>query len=251
MKIAPRALVACCAVVTASVSSLSAQTLTSIDFTPLEGTSWGESSVRLDFGDGIGLGTVSFSSLNSGGYTIVAPGTPYNAAPYSSYNGPTTLGNGAIFNPAEEVIFRIQPGGSPGLSGFRMTVALDSGMFPEGSVFAIRSLGLNAAGAYQSLTLVSGLESADSVQLPSDDAWGTPPDFVETGIGVYQAASVGSNAKGRAFEINGGSFTVDLVGNYVGGGEAFTIAVAPVPEPTPLALGIAGLGGFLLLRRRL
>lgn len=227
-----------------------AQILTSIDYTPQEGTNWGNPTVRLNFGDGIGMGTISFQSINGGYYSPVSFNAPYNAAPYSSYSGSTLLSNGATYSPSSEVVFAIRQTVA-GFGGFRMTVSLDSGDFPEHSVFGIRSLGQNASGNFQSLTLLSGLSPADSVRLPTDDVWGPPPDFADTVTpGVYVPTSVGSNALGRAFEINGNSFSVDLVGNYYGGGEAFTISVAPVPEGSSATLALAGIFGLCLRRRR-
>lgn len=260
MKNATRALVASCAVFTASVSSLSAQTLTNIDYTAQSGTTWNDASVRLDFGNGIGMGTITFQSINGGSFDEVQANAPYNAAPYSTYNGSTTLSGGAIFAPEEEVIFRILPNSSAvGLSGFLMTVALDSGMFPAGSMFSIRSLGFQNATNYQQLALVSGLQAADPVRLPTDDAWPNgEPDLVESSTGVYTvdrgpdpSLTNHSNSLGRAFAITGNSFSVQMLStsSYIGGGEAFTI-VTPVPEPSAVISGIAGLGAMCLVRRR-
>lgn len=229
--------------------SVGAQTLSSIGFTPLAGTSWSGSSVRLNFGAELGMGTVTFQQIGSGGFEVVSAGTTYNDSQFSSDNGPTDLGGGLLFAPSQEVVFRTLPGSGPDPGGFRMTVSLDEGTFAEGSVFSLRSIGRNTTGGYQTLTLVSGLSAAYPVQLPTDDVWGPPPDLVETSPGVYQTVAAGSNSKGRAFGINGGSFTVDLVGNYLGGGEAFTIAV-PVPEPSGLALVSIGIAGVMLRRKR-
>ena len=100
------------------------------------------------------------------------------------------------------------------------------------------------------MAINSGLAPVDLTQLPTDDVWGTPPSFLETseGSGIYRANGTGSNASGRAFSISGNSFSVTLLGNYRGGGEAFSI-VTPVPEPAaPLLLSLAG--GIALINRR-
>src|SRR6478609_5085556 len=90
----------------APLTGSAAVTLTSIDYTAQEGTNWGNSTVRLNFGS-LGMGTVTFTSVNSGYYSIVAANAAYNAAPYSSYSGPTTLSNGDIYAPGTEVVFAI------------------------------------------------------------------------------------------------------------------------------------------------
>lgn len=233
-------------------ASLGAQVLSSIDFTPIEDSAWGGSSVRLDFGEGNGLGTITFEALNGGSFGLVVAGGDYNLAPYGSYQGPTTLSNGAIFSPSQEVVFTTNFASGVLDSGFRMTVTLDSGLaFTEGSVFSARSLGLTADGGYQELRLVSGLAAAYDTRLPTDDLWGPPPDFIETSTGVYQPGSVGGNSQGRAFEITGSSFVVEFVGNYNAGGNAFTIATAPVPEPSAaFSIGLVGMFALLCRKRR-
>lgn len=229
-----------------------AQTLQSIDFTPLEGTAWGDSTVRLDFG-AAGMGTVTFTGINGGAYhNSQAPG-PYNVAPYSSYQGPTTLSDGSIFSPSQEAFFTTLPSTNAGLSGFNMTVTLDSGVFADGSVFSARSFGANANGTdFQYLQPVSGLAAPDSVQLPSDG--GNQQDMVllDALNNLYGAAATTSASRGLAFDIQGGSFSVNFLTttNYQPGGQAMTIVtpIAAVPEPSAALL--ACLGGVLIRTRR-
>lgn len=243
-----RALWACCAVFAASVSVLPAQTLTSIDFTPIDGTSWGDSTVRVDFGPGMGTGTLTFTPINLGYLQIDSVPYPYNELDWSLYNGPTTLSDGSIFAPTEEINFRILPSDEEGLSGFRMTVTLDEGNFTDGSVFSVRSLGRNEAES-QYLNLVSGLELPDPTQLPTDGTGS--PELVLISDGLYGPATNGAASYGLAFDISGGTFTVDLLAsrNFQPGGVAMTIATAPVPEPSAVLSGVVGVG-FLCLRRR-
>lgn len=230
------------------------QTLTNIDYTPVDGTSWNaapssagpytttSTSVRLDFGEGIGLGTISFDPINSGWWQLRNPNNSY------AYS-PTTLSTGALFAPTEEVILSLRSNpGADATAGVMITVTLDSGSFPEGSMFSIRSLARGDTG-FQQITLLSGLSSADPVQLPSDS--GPPsPELVETspGSGIYAPAVNTGASAGRAFGITGSSFSVAYTGNYNGGAEAFNIVV-PVPEPSgAILLGLSGL--TTLVRRR-
>lgn len=253
----PRTLVAGCAVLLASVSFLPAQTLTSVDFNPIEGTTWADSSVRLDFGD-LGLGTVTFTPINGGGFQVPPGGAPfpYNAAPYSAYSGSTTLSNGAIFSPTQEVVFNILPSDATGLAGFNMKVTLDSGAFTDGSVFSVRSLAYTD-DRFQYLQLVDGLGSPDSTQLPTDGLNNPDMVLVDADRKLYgpspTSATTHGAASGLAFGINGGNtFSVNLLSTtgYQPGGVALTIALAPIPEPSAALLGVASLGGFALIRRR-
>lgn len=247
----------------ASISSMQAQTLTSIDFTPLEGSAWGDSIVRLDFGAGMGMGTIAFSSINGGAFGNGLTPFPYNAAPYSVYNGSTTLGNGALFSPTAESAFSILSGSTTGLSGFSMTVTLDSGVFTAGSVFSVRSLGLNTSlNAFQYLSAVSGLGPPDTAQLPTDglsnadwaliDASQSSYSQSLAGLTLYGAAADTGASRGLALEITGNSFTADFLitpnyQSFESGGMAFTIATAPVPEPSSAVF--LGLGALFWLRR--
>jgi hypothetical protein len=230
-----------------------AQNLNSIDFTPVDGTSWASSpsSVRLNFGEGIGYGTVTFSDINGGSFGYVLAPFAYNAAPYSSYNGPTTLSSGAVFAPESELIFTINPGSGAGLAGFEMTVTLDSGNFTDGSVFSARSLGRSGDNS-QYLMLGSGLSSPDSVQLPTDGSGSSDLGLVDPAQSLYGPVSNGGASKGLAYGISGNSFTASFLTTtgYQPGGVALTIATpTAVPEPTAAALLCLGSFGLLFRRR--
>lgn len=255
-----RALVACSAVLAATVSVLPAQTLTSIDFNALEGTSWADvinTPLRLNFGD-LGMGTVTITSVNGGSFGYIPGGAPfpYNSPPYSTYSDPTTLSNGSIFSPTEEVVFTILPSFEEGLSGFTMTVTLDEGNFTDGSVFSVRSLAYSGTDS-QYFQPVEGIGQPDPTQLPSDGS--DNPDLVlaDAGLNLYApsptAESEHGASSGLAFVINGGnSFTVNLLtsSGYEPGAVAFTIATAPIPEPSAVLSGVASIGFLCMVRRR-
>lgn len=236
-----------------SLSITSGQTLSSIDFTPLEGTAWGDSTVRLNIGNGLGMGTVTFSSINGGAFANAATPFAYNAPPYSSYNGPTTLGSGALFSPAFESVFTILPSSNAGLSGFSMTITLDTGAFTYGSVFSARSLGRNdTLGRYQYVSPVSGLGVADTAQLPTDGGSSADWALLDSGLNLYGAASNTAASKGFALPISGNSFTVEFLTttNYQPGGVAFTVATAPaLPVPEPSSFILVGIASAFCLRR--
>lgn len=233
-----------------SLEGASGQQLNSINFTPVDSTTWASSpsSVRLDFGEGLGYGTVSFTNVNGGSMGYYQAPFPYNAPPYSSYNGPTALSSGAVFAPDSELVFTINPGSATELSGFTMTVTLDSGNFTDGSVFSARSLGRNGDNS-QYLLPGNGLSTPDSVQLPTDGAGNVDLVLADPLQGLYGPTSNTGASNGLAFGISGNSFTASFLTTpgYQPGGVALTIAT-PVPEPTAAALMC--LGTFALLRRR-
>lgn len=227
------------------------QILESIDFTPILGTAWGNSVVRLNI-ENHGLATVTFTPINEGSW--IGPGRPvtvgpYNYAPYSSYSGPTELSDGTIFSPSQEVFFSTIPSSQTGLAGFNMTVTLDEGTFAEGSVFSARSFGKTGSNS-QYLQIVSGLLSPDVTQLPTDGATGQKLILIDPAQQLYGPDSDLGASAGLAYGIDGGSFSVNFLTTqgYQPGGQAFTIA-APVPEPSAMFL-VALSGVALTLRRR-
>jgi hypothetical protein len=233
-------------------AAASAQVLESIDLNPIDSTSWNDASVRVNFG-AAGPATISFSSINGGAFANAVTPFEYNAAPYSAYNGPTALSNGALFSPTQESVFTVQPGSAPGLAGFTMTVTLDSGSFDSGSMFSVRSLGrLN--DRYQYFNPGAGLGAPDSVQLPTDGSGAPDMVLIDSALNLYGAAANTGASKGLAFGITGSSsFTASFLSTsgYQPGGVAFTFVVPqPVPEPSTYALLFAGLAAVVYVARR-
>lgn len=232
-------------------SAVSAQTLESINFSPLEGTSWSSGDpVRLYFGQEHGMGTVTISSVNGGSFSNAL--TPYSYNLTSPYNGPTTLSDGRIFAPTSESVFSIVSNpSSSDLSGFSITVQLDSGSFAPGSVFSLRSLGTRGNSS-QYFQPGAGIGSPDSVALPTDAV--NPPALVlvDSVNNLYAPASNTAASAGLAFNVSGNSFTGNFLSTagYQPGGVAFTIAVPQaIPEPSAAML-LLPCAAFAFRRRR-
>ncbi|MBX3741102.1 MAG: PEP-CTERM sorting domain-containing protein [Akkermansiaceae bacterium] len=234
----------------AFISQAHAQTdLYTVDMSNVLTGSWSSSPdnvLTLDFGNGLGTGSITFTSINNG---FFAPGAiNYTGEPYEA-----ELLNGDTLHRDNETTFSLRATAPdhPGLQGFTMSVALDEGMFPAGSVFLIRSLDNRPDGNIQRIELVSGLEAPTADIHPSDFG-GATGTLIEISPGMYASDAVGSVSRGAIIPIKatGNSFTVNFLANSsYNGGIAFAIATPVVPEPTAgLLAGIAGLG--LAFRRR-
>ncbi len=234
----------------AFISQAHAQTdLYTVDMSNVLTGAWSSSpdnSLTLDFGNGLGTGSITFASIN-GGY--FAPGAiNYTGEPYEGL-----LLSGNTLHRDNETTFSLRgtPIESDDLLGFSMTVKLDEGLFPAGSVLLIRSLDNRADGNIQRIQLGSGLDAPTGDILPSDFGLATG-NIVEISPGTYASDTVGSVSQGAVIPIkaDGNSFTVNFLANSsYNGGIAFALATPVVPEPTVgLLTGIAGLG--LVFRRR-
>lgn len=208
--------------------------------------------IHVNLGNGLGTGTISFISINSGQFQVGA--TRLTAETYDD----RLLSNGDILNITEETSFSIRmsiPGAEDNLRGFRMTITLDEGVFPDGSLFIPRSLDYRSDGNRQRIQLVSGLGDPYSDNLPSDTSVGAGATGVLTEIspGVYAPDIMGSVSQGKPFAIlsNTNSFTVDFLSNLTyGGGVAMTVATPLIPEPSSALLFSAASLGFVLRRQR-
>lgn len=196
--------------------------------------------VPLDFG-GSGMGRLAFTSLTSGasfGFVI-----PYHGATPSV----VTLDNGNQFATSDQLIFNLLGNAT----SFVITVTLDAGVLPTGSLFEILSLDRGANGAQYFLP-GTGMGSVYSDQLPSDGSIA----LVADASGAFSAASIGVS-KGRAWDVGGvNTFSGTFSQDQEMGGVAFTIAVGPtplvaqVPEPGSLALLVVALGALASVRSR-
>lgn len=106
---------------------------------------------------------------------------------------------------------------------------------------------------FQYLQVVSGLAAPDSVQLPSDGNNQQNLVLLDAPNNLYGAAGATGASKGLAFDIQGGSFSVNFLTttNYQPGGQTLTIAtpVAVVPEPSAALMACLA-GVFIRFRRR-
>ncbi|TLD72508.1 hypothetical protein FEM03_00060 [Phragmitibacter flavus] len=238
----------------AIVSSASSQQIVeTVDFAPLEGTAWGsrDLTVRVNFGEGIGLGTLTFTGINGGFFAV--PNADYKGETLAGYD----LENGSVLNRTEEVTFSIRSDAPPPvgeLMGFNLTVTLDSGVFPTGSVFLTRSLDWTP-DFRQYLELDQGLGSPTNANLPTDfgnTVFSRP--LVEISPGLFSVTELDTYSLGKAFPILGNGFSVNFLTTASSrAGLAFSIAVAPVaavPEPSAALLVLSGLGLLILGPRR-
>ncbi len=207
-----------------------------IQLLPIDGTSLSDvtspGGVRFDFGAS-GKGRVTFSALSAGASvpTLVR----------NNFVNGATLDNGNQFVSNNSLVFNLLGDNA----SFLLTVALDAGVLPTGSVFEMFSLDRKGSSAQYFLP-GTGMGAVDSHQLLSDGAILLIPDLG----GVFSAASDGIS-KGRVWDVGGvssfsGAFRQDR--NF--GGVGFTIAVSQVPEPDSLVLLFAALGALAVVRKK-
>ncbi|WP_326533523.1 PEP-CTERM sorting domain-containing protein [Pseudorhodoferax sp.] len=240
-----------------------AAVLTTADLTALEGSAWSavnSSPVRLDFGAGYGMGSITMASINGGYYDSRI--SPYTGETYSR-----TLSNGDTLAVTNESVFVLGHGSSvPNgeRAGIDVTFTLDSGNFAAGALLVIRSLDWTGAGVHQYFSPGSGLSTPLLDQLPTD--FGMPsavPVSVmgsDAGGDLYGASAPGIGG-GLAFalddDVRSFSFRLLTSASY-GGGVALSFALPPaaqtlaneVPEPQTLPLAALGLGAVAWTLRR-
>lgn len=230
-----------------AVAQAAPVTLSTIDLTAVGGTSWASlatTPVRVDFGAGYGLGTVSATGLDGGALL--------SAQVYTGLPNSATLSNGNSFVSTEEIVFTYGPGVT-GLGGFTLNVQLDSGVFLDGAVFEVRSLDWRN-GFVQYFSPGSGLGAPDATVLLSDGAVPLVPVGSDAQGTFYGPGSPGIGA-GLAFAIDPGAdaFSGRFLADRNLGGVAFTIALpaaSTVPEPASALLVLVGLGALAARGRR-
>ena len=130
-------------------------------------------------------------------------------------------------------------------ASFVLTVALDTGVLPTGSVFEMFSLDRAGANAQYFLP-GTGMGAVDSNQLLSD---GAIP--LISGLGGEFSAAGDGISKGRAWDVGGvGAFSGTFRQDRNFGGVGFTFAVLQVPEPGSLVLLLAALCALATVRKR-
>ncbi|MEZ0387195.1 MAG: PEP-CTERM sorting domain-containing protein [Verrucomicrobium sp.] len=247
---------ACVAALNLSSTVLAQPQLQTVDYySPVQGN-WNTpmaGPIRLDLGNGLGMGTITFTSLNGGSILTQAVGNTTD-----SYD--QMLGNGTSLSYDQEINFRIGVGPDPAfLSGFRMTVTLDQGTFGAGSLFLVRSLDWwnnnpENPNVKQFFDHSYDLGTPYADVLPTDSLYGPEVKglLANDGNGIYSAASVNSVTYGTAFPISSTSntFAVQFYTNIAyTGAIAMTIAT-PIPEPASGLLVLAAGVVFTLYRRR-
>jgi len=257
-----RALAAASFVLSAMAPAAHATVLTTTDLTAVAGTSWAAidtTPVRVDFGAGYGLGTITVTSINGGLLRVLD--SAYTGEAYSAM----ALDANTTLNLTQELTFRL-PGTpiSPGLIGFNVSMTLDSGSFAAGSALIIRSLDSRADGIQQFFSPGDAFAASPyAAILPSDTVFNPAASGVLVNTGSDADGELWSSdrigvAQGRAFALTDATDTFDFrvlaTGSY-GGGVAFSLALpaaAQIPEPESLALVLAALAicGGISVRRK-
>lgn len=208
-----------------------------IDMVPLAGTTLNSltapGGAAFNFG-AYGSGHVAFTSLS--------PGASFSTLfPIQRNTSATTLDNGNQFVSNNLIGFDLVGSGA----SFVITVTLDSGLLPAGSVFEMLSLDrIDSAAQY--FVPGPGIGGVDSHQLLSDGAIPLVSDL----SGAFSAASNGISA-GRVWDVAGvNTFSGTFSQDRHFGGVGFTIGVADIPEPGSLALLAASLGGLAVVHTR-
>ena len=231
--------------------------------------SWstGTSGATVDFGPARGLGTITITSLNGGGFN--ASGNPNTFAGLGYAVTDTVLSNGDTLHLDSVIVFSPTNNGTGGLaggdSGFSITFSLDSGMFKAGDILGVGSLDyrLDRSTYFQPGTSFSALETGTPV-VQADAQMGfnnhAPLQAVAGSSGLtngtlYTATGetvLNSISDFGFFRLSAdtSSFTSYFTSTGALQGVVLTFAT-PVPEPSGAVLvAIAGVLGIFRRRRR-
>ena len=208
-----------------------------IDLSPIDGTTLNSltsaGGAIFNFGS-YGKGRVTFTSLSNGASFSTLFPVQRSTTTVALDNGNQFLSNNAI---GFDLVGNA--------ASFVITVTLDAGVLPAGSIFEMLSLDRTNSAAQYFLPGL-GIGAVDSHQLLSDGAI----PLVADASGAFSAASNGISA-GRAWDVGGvHSFSGLFSQDRRFGGVGFTIAVTDIPEPGSIALLIAGAVVAVRTRRR-
>lgn len=245
----------------AAASPLHAASFITPTMTPIEGTTWASGTVRVDFGAGLGMGTIQVTSLG-GGSAEIFPTNPESFGGLGYLVTDTTMSNGDTLHMDRAIVFSPHNASATngGDSGFSITFTLDSGNFHTGTIFGAGSLdyrsGSNRNTYFQPGAAFGGLDAV-STFVPADGASPLEAVLGTEGLanGPLYTATGGTSASplsvsGFGFfrlEDDTNQFTTYFTSTGSPQGVALVFAV---PEPSSAALGALGAALALFHRRR-
>lgn len=262
-----------------------AATYTTVDLSAIEGTDWltmKHYGVRVDFGPGLGTGTVRYNGSNGGRLdTYHVPVTDHGTywdTPYQpgDFNYTANLGNGDTLVSTAVGTGQIAVGtsddpGATGIGGGELIFTLDSGNFLAGSMFLVGGIAQETQwdpkgyfvagqdfGGPLSLSLPA-LGSGASTSLIEVGNYTRPGSYTE-GLMYGSGAAVGrTGTTAFALKQNTNSFSIAMLSDpqrsqKAGAKMYFSFAtVSAVPEPATWGMMILGFGltGAAIRSRRI
>ncbi|MBB5684905.1 PEPxxWA-CTERM sorting domain-containing protein [Sphingobium boeckii] len=256
-----------------SIVSIPAQAATYVttNLTPVEGTMWQravdvllfdavQQPVRIDFGAGYGMGTVTMTGFNGGrpalAYAPIASSDLSGSLSHLNYT--QDLGNGdtlvsSTTGTAVAMIDTPLRASAPdnGIAGFTMTFTLDNGTFSAGSLFLAG--GLQLADTLNPTSFFSpGSDFGGPLEVSLPGKYGDTP-LIQVGsddFGVLYGAQAAGSSETRAFALieDTNSFSVRFLSDPIFSKShpspifSFATSTNAVPEPATWAMMLVGFG---------